>query len=161
MDVYLTTSEIEWYSKVAVFLWVLGFVISGSQNSEDETGRNIGTIIFILIFGFSYTEVLFLYISFFSIPDTYIQLFIALFLTIITTAVIVLHDSKNKFELGILTTLQNIPKASKSEEDIFTKRLHQTLVASNLLPIVITYYVNLVILYNVYVFILQFLSKML
>lgn len=36
MDIYLTTSEFQWYSKVAVFLWVIGFAISDSQKSEDE-----------------------------------------------------------------------------------------------------------------------------
>lgn len=155
MDIYLSSTEYKWFIKVAVFLWVLGFAIASSQKSKDEVGRNIGTILFILIFAYSYTEVLYLYISFFILPDSYIQLFTAVFFTFITTAYVVLIDSKNNFKLSILTALENIPKASESEEDMPTKRLHQALVTVNLLPIVITYYVNLVILYNIYILIIQ------
>lgn len=155
MDIYLSSTEYKWFIKVAVFLWVLGFAIASSQKSKDEVGRNIGTILFILIFAYSYTEVLYLYISFFILPDSYIQLFTAVFFTFITTAYVVLIDSKNNFKLSILTALENISKASESEEDMSTKRLHQALVTVNLLPIVIMYFVNLVILYNIYILIIQ------
>tara|TARA_Y100000817_G_C16658160_1_gene455927 strand:+ start:122 stop:598 length:477 start_codon:yes stop_codon:yes gene_type:complete len=155
MDIYLSSSQLAWYGNIAVFLWVLGFIIADSQKSKDEVGRNIGSILFILIFAYSYTEVLYLYISFFIVPDSYIQLSTAVFFTFITTAYAVVIDTKNNFKLSILTALENIPKASESEEDMPTKRLHQIIVTANLLPIVITYYVNLVILYNIYILIIQ------
>ena len=155
MDIYLSSSDFNWYSQVAIFLWVLGFGITNSQKSKDEFLRNAGTLLFILIFAYSYTEVLYLYISFFILPDSYIQLFVAVFFTSITTAYVVLIDSGNDFKLSILTTLENIPKASVLEEDRYTRGIHQALVAANLLPIFITYYVNLVILYNIYILIIQ------
>ena len=152
MDIFLSSTERQFYGMIIYVMWAIGLAITGAQKSKDEgniTVRNIASIIFSFYFFYNYEKFIGTYMGpmkIMSLAEPLSSL-LAIMLTIIAVSYAVYSDTRQGLKVGILASFENFAKTESYVDRV--------LIAFNITPIIFTYIFTVSLTYFILVIVVH------